>query len=302
MKRVLTIQDISCLGRCSTTVTLPVLSAMGIETVLLPTALLSTHTMFENPFRMDLSDQMDQITAHWRREQVHFDAIITGYLGTEKEIGQVIDVIREFRREDTFVFVDPVMGDHGRLYSGFDMAYAKRNLELCKEADMIVPNLTEACLMTDIPYQEEYDEAYIRGLLKELAGRMEKLPEGAASPARTGKQKVIAVTGVSFSEGKTGVMGEKCSPGDMNMADAEEGSFLYQTDKVPAVYHGTGDLFSAVTAGAIINGQSWQEALCLAAEHTALTIRETIKEHEDARYGVAFEKTLYMLKACCELS
>ena len=149
MKRILTIQDISCLGKCSITVALPVISAMGVETTILPTAVLSTHTMFQNFTVKDLTDQLVPITEHWKKEGIHFDAIYTGYLGSDEEIEIVKKIFADFGGDDTLIFVDPVMADHGKLYPAFDEAYAKHNASLCGAADIIVPNLTEACFMTD---------------------------------------------------------------------------------------------------------------------------------------------------------
>ncbi len=190
MKKILTIQDISCLGKCSLTVALPLLSALGNETVILPSALLSTHTMFKDFTFKDLSDQMLPICKHWQKEQVKFDAIYTGYLGNKEMIETVKQIISEFKTTDTMVFIDPVMADNGKLYPGFDTEYAAENASLCALADMIVPNISEACFLTGIPYQEEYDEAYIKRLLKGLLD--------------LGAQNVI-ITGVSLSANKTGV-------------------------------------------------------------------------------------------------
>ena len=146
MKRVLTIQDISCLGKCSLTIALPVISALGSEAVILPTAVLSTHTMFRNFTCKDLSDQLEPIANHWKSEGVAFDAIYTGYLGTIGQIDQVKELFRSFREKDTTIIVDPVMADNGKLYPAFDMDYVRKNAELCAEADIIVPNITEAAL------------------------------------------------------------------------------------------------------------------------------------------------------------
>ena len=169
MKKVLTIQDISCLGKCSTTVALPIISAMGVETVILPTAVLSTHTMFKNFTVKDLMDQLVPITDHWKAEGVKFDAIYTGYLGSAEEIEIVKKIFDEFKTEDTLIFIDPVMADNGKLYPAFDEKYAKENAKLCGKADIIVPNITEACFMTDTEYKEVYDEAYVKELLQKLA-------------------------------------------------------------------------------------------------------------------------------------
>ncbi len=268
MKRILTVQDISCFGKCSLTVALPLLSAMGIETVILPTAVLSTHTLFKGFTCRDLSDQLKPITDHWRREGITFDAVCTGYLGTEEEIDTVAGIIDAFRGEDTRVFVDPAMGDNGRLYPAFDAHYAKKNAVLCAAADVADPNITEAAFLTGMPYRESYTETYIRELLEALAQLGTKMP---------------ILTGVSLSEGRTGAMGY----------DAEKRSFFcYQNDRIPAAYHGTGDIFSSVLFGAFVLGIGRGDALRIAADYTALTIAETLKNPADPWYGVDFEATI----------
>ncbi|MBO4338961.1 MAG: pyridoxamine kinase [Clostridiales bacterium] len=268
MKRILTIQDVSCLGKCSLTVALPLLSAMGVETVILPTAVLSTHTMFEGFTVKDLSDQLEPITAHWKKQGFRFDAIYTGYLGTEEEIEAVKGIIKDFADENTLVFIDPAMGDNGKLYPAFDLAYAKRNATLCGIADVIVPNITEACFMTDAEYKEQYDEAYVRDLLNKLVSL---------------GSKTAILTGVSLSEGKTGAMG----------LDSETGEyFVYQNDRIPAAYHGTGDIFSSVVVGALMRGLSRVDAIKIAADYTADTIALTMNNPDKPWYGVDFEATI----------
>ena len=268
MKRILTIQDISCLGKCSITIALPTLSAMGVETVILPTAVLSTHTMFKNFTVKDLTDQLIPIAEHWKSENVRFDAIYTGYLGSAEEIDIARRVFEMFRADDTLIFVDPVMGDNGKLYPAFDTAYAALNAQLCADADIIVPNITEACLMTGTEYRETYDRSYIVSLLEKLSAL------GA---------KTSILTGVSLSPGKTGVMGR----------DRDSGAFFeYQNDRVDAAYHGTGDLFSSVCVGAVLRGRTLQEAVKIAADYTAHTIRVTLENPEKPWYGVDFERTL----------
>jgi pyridoxine kinase len=270
MKRVLTIQDISCLGKCSITIALPVISALGSEAVILPTAVLSTHTMFKNFTVKDLSDQIEPITQHWLSEDVKFDAIYTGYLGTPEQIDQMKELFTQFRGENTLVFVDPVMADNGKLYPAFDMAYAKKNAELCGAADIIVPNITEAAFMTDMEYREEkdHDEEYI----KKMLGRLAEL--GA---------RINVLTGVSLEPGKTGVMGFDTETGDY---------YLYQNDKINATFHGTGDLFSSTCVGEMMRGKSWQDAMRIAAEYTARTIEVTMQNPDKPWYGVDFEATL----------
>ena len=268
MKRVLTIQDISCLGKCSLTIALPVISALGSETVILPTAVLSTHTMFKNFTCKDLSDQIDPIAAHWQSENIEFDAIYTGYLGTVSQIDQMKELFRNFKGDDTLIIVDPVMADNGKLYPAFDMDYVKKNTELCSLADMIVPNITEASLMTGMEYREEYDEAYI----KELLGKLSEL--GA---------KITVLTGVSLEPGKTGIMGYDRTTGEY---------YVYQNQRIDAVYHGTGDLFSSTCVGEMMKGKDWRNAMRIAADYTAHTIEVTLQNPRKPWYGVDFEATL----------
>lgn len=273
MKRVLTIQDISCLGKCSLTIALPVISALGAETVILPTAVLSTHTMFRNFTCKDLSDQIEPIAAHWKSEGVAFDAIYTGYLGTAEQVDQIKELFRNFRGEDTVVIVDPVMADNGKLYPAFDMDYVKKNAELCAEADIIVPNITEASLMTGMEYREEYDESYV----KELLARLNELGAG-----------ISVLTGVSLEKGKTGVMGYERETGEY---------YIYQNRRIDAAYHGTGDLFSSTCVGQILRGLNWRDAMRIAADYTAHTIEVTLQNPDKPWYGVDFEATIPELLA-----
>ena len=268
MKRVLTIQDISCLGKCSLTIALPVISALGAETVILPTAVLSTHTMFRNFTCKDLSDQIEPIAAHWKSEGVAFDAIYTGYLGTAEQVDQIKELFRNFRGEDTVIIVDPVMADNGKLYPAFDMDYVKKNAELCAEADIIVPNITEASLMTGMEYREEYDESYV----KELLARLNELGAG-----------ISVLTGVSLEKGKTGVMGYERETGEY---------YIYQNRRIDAAYHGTGDLFSSTCVGQILRGLNWRDAMRIAADYTAHTIEVTLENPDKPWYGVDFEATI----------
>lgn len=267
MKRILTVQDISCLGKCSVTIALPVISALGTECVILPTALLSNHTLFRSFTSLDLSNQIGPITEKWVDEGVEFDGIYTGYLGSIEQIDMVKKLFDTFGR-DGIIFVDPVMADNGKLYPAFDMEYARRNTELCSCADIIVPNITEACIMTGSEYREEYDEIYVKDLLAKLV----KL--GA---------KITVLTGVSLSEGRTGIMGYD--------RDKDE-FYTYQNEKVGAMFHGTGDLFSSTAVGEIMKGMDWKDAMRIAADYTSHTISETLKNPKKAWYGVDFETTL----------
>ena len=271
MKRILTIQDISCLGKCSTTVALPVISAMGVETVILPTAVLSTHTMFKNFTVKDLTDELIPITEHWKQENFHFDAIYTGYLGSAEEIDIAKKIFDTFGGDDTKIIIDPVMADNGKLYPAFDENYAKLNAGLCGKADIIVPNITEACFMTDTEYKEVYDEAYINELLDKLA----KLGS-----------KIVILTGVSLSDGNTGLYGYDTTTGQY---------FIYQNERIDASFHGTGDIFASVFTGAITRGLSLEAAGALAADYTKDTIKVTLDNPEKPWYGVDFEATIPLL-------
>ena len=160
MKRIVTIQDISCLGKCSLTVALPIISAMGVEAAIIPTAVLSTHTMFKGFTCKDLDDQIVPITDHWKEQGIKFDGIYTGYLASEAQIQTVMSVIEKLK-DNTVVVVDPAMADNGKLYPAFDEAFPKEMAKLCGVADIILPNITEACFMTGTEYKEKYDENYV---------------------------------------------------------------------------------------------------------------------------------------------
>ena len=268
MKRIVTIQDISCVGKCSLTVALPIISAMGVEAAILPTAVLSTHTMFSNFTFKDLADQIEPIAAHWKKENFKFDAVYTGYLGSFEQIDLMKNFFDQFNTEDNLLFVDPAMADNGKLYPAFDEAFAKHMATLCAKADIIVPNITEACFMTGMEYKTEYDESYVKELLLKLSDL------GA---------KVSILTGVSFAEGKTGVMGY----------DKEKNEFsYYEHDKLPVSYHGTGDIFSSTCVGAMMNGMDWTEAVKVAADYTAECIRLTLEDPAKPWYGVNFEQAI----------
>lgn len=273
MKRIVTIQDISCVGKCSLTVALPIISAMGVETSIIPTAVLSTHTMFNNFTCKDLTDEIEPITKHWKEENIGFDAIYTGYLGSFEQIDIIANLFDEFKTPDNIILVDPVMADNGKLYPAFDEAFAKKMATLCAKADIIVPNITEASFMTGIEYKEVYDEAYI----KEMLGKLSEL--GA---------KISVLTGVSFKEGTTGVMGY----------DKENDEyFYYANEKLNASYHGTGDIFASTCVGALMNGLDWKEALKIAADYTAECIRITMEDPAKPWYGVNFEEAMpYLMK------
>lgn len=269
MKKIVTIQDISCVGKCSLTVALPIISAMGIETAVIPTAVLSTHTAFKGFTYRDLSNDIPLIQKHWKEENFKFDSIYTGYLGSIEQIDMLKQFFKEFRTLDNFIFIDPVMADNGKLYPGFDQHFADEMAKLCNLADIIVPNLTEASYMLQRKYKEEYNEEEIKGLLRELSD--------------LGPNEVV-LTGVSFNKNELGVM-------SYNKKDNQ--FFSYFREKIPAKYHGTGDIFSSTLVGALVNKNSLEEALKIAVDYVWETIKDTYEENKGNNvYGVNFESKI----------
>lgn len=268
-KRILTTQDISCLGQCSGSVALPVLSACGHETCLIPSALLSTHTgQFQGYTFFDLTDQIPGIIAHWQREGIKFDALYTGYLGNARQAQFVREMIETLLRPEALIIVDPAMADNGKLYAGLDKTCVDAMRSLCSAADVILPNLTEACLLTGIDYREGWDRDYINRLLDAL------LSLGAKS---------VVLTGVVFSEGTTGGI----------IAHGTERKY-FRHRRVNRMFHGTGDVFAASFTGAFLRGLSLEAAAELAARFTLRSIEKT--EDDPAHwYGVKFETALPML-------
>ena len=272
MKRIMTIQDISCIGKCSLTVALPIISAMGVEACVIPTAVLSAHTSFEGFTFRDLTEDIKPISAHWQKEKLEFDAIYTGYLGSKDQIDLMMDLFDTFGKKNTLLFVDPAMADNGKLYAGFSEEFASYMTKLCSKADVIVPNLTEACYMLGIPYPgSDYSEEDIKKILKDLANL------GA---------KQVVLTGISFDEKQLGAMAY----------DAQTDQyFSYYNKKIPTNYHGTGDIFASVCVGAMMRGYDLNHALKLAVDFTLECICKTEEDPTHRWYGVNFESAIPML-------
>lgn len=269
MKRIVTIQDISCVGKCSLTVALPIISAMGVETAVIPTAVLSTHTMFSGYTFRDLTEEIEPISKHWKSEKIGFDAIYTGYLGSQEQVALIGRFFDDYKTEENLIFVDPVMGDNGHLYTAFNNGFAAEMAKLCGKADIILPNITEACFMTGMDYKESYDEEYIKALLQGLV--------------KLGTKQAVVLTGVSLEGNKTGVVGFDVK---------SQNYFQYFHRKLIFSYHGTGDIFASATVGAKMNGKSLPESLKIAADYTALAIEETMKSGKEKCYGVEFEAVI----------
>ena len=272
MKRIVTVQDISCVGKCSLTVALPIISAMGVECGVIPTAVLSTHTAFPKFTFCDLTEEIPSITETWKELSLDFDAVYTGYLGSERQIALVEEFVRDFGEKKDFVtWIDPAMADHGKLYHGFTEAFALKMGDLCGKADVIVPNLTEAAFMLGIPYTESYDEAYIRDILVRLTEK------GA---------KCAALTGIELEEGKIGVYAYNSETKKF---------FSYYNEKLPVAYHGTGEIYSSCACGAYMRGISREDSLALAVDYTLECIRKTMQDENRRFYGVNFEEAMPML-------
>ncbi len=265
-KRILTIQDISCVGQCSLTVALPVISACGIETAILPSSVLSTHTGGFSGFTVrDLSGDMPAIMAHWVKEGITFAAIYTGYLGSAAQIDYVKAIFDATLVPGGLRIVDPAMADHGKLYSTFDMTYVEAMKRLCEVADIILPNITEACLLTGVPYRETYDASYINDLTAKL------LTLGAHT---------VVLTGVSYTPDTTGVI----------VRTATDNRY-HAHRRLPKNSHGTGDVFASSFVGALMNDRPPFEAAKIAADFTLACMEYTAPDPTHW-YGVKFEPLL----------
>ena len=272
--RVAAIHDLSGFGRCSLTIVIPALSAMGVQCCPLPTAYLSTHTGgFEGNTFLDLTDQMAPVTAHWRSLGLTFDAIYTGFMGSREQISLTADFLRTFRRPGCPAVVDPVMGDHGRPYRTYTPEMCAAMGELAGLADIITPNRTEAALLLGEDYDalRLEDEAHCRGWAEALS--------------LDGRRSVV-LTGVSLEPGRVGAA---CFDRDTGRTD------FASAPLAPGQFHGTGDLFSSVLTGALVKGRSLADAAQAAADFTSLCAEHTGKRDIPRREGVDFEPLLWRL-------
>lgn len=268
MKRIVTIQDISCFGKCSLTVALPIISACGVEVCPIPTAVLSTHTGGFKGFTIhDLTKEIYPITEHWKTLDMSFDGIYTGYLGSREQLKIVSDFIDDFKKENTLVFIDPVMGDHGRLYAGFDESFAKEMVSLVKKADIIAPNLTEVSYLLGEEYKEDFTDEEIKRMLKKLSDL------GA---------KTVIITGVRRGD-KLGVFAY----------ESEKDEFThYFRERINDTFHGTGDVFASVCSSALVKGFSVKEAIEIATDFVVECIHHTAPDKENHWYSVKFEECI----------
>lgn len=267
---VLSLQDISCFGQCSLTVALPILSACGLETVILPSAVLSTHTGgFSGWTFRDLTDDIPRIAAHWKKEGIRFRAFYTGYLGSARQIDMALDLAGSLLDGGAPLVVDPAMADNGVLYGGFDEAFVREMARLAAKADYLLPNVTEACLLTGTPYREPgaYDEAWIASLLSKLG--------------ELGAKKIV-LKGICLAENEIRVLVHDTAAGTTE---------AYRHERLPVSSHGTGDVFASAFTGALLRGRSPLEAVKVAADYVVACIKETMGDDGHA-YGVKFEPCL----------
>ena len=266
--KILTIQDISCYGQCSITVALPVVSAFGIETAILPSAVLSTHTSGFTDFTVrDLTEDLPEIRKHWEKEGIYFDAIYTGFIASIEQLDYIKDIIDSRLKPDGLVFVDPAMADHGEFYNGFDQEFADKMGELCKLGDYILPNTTEACYILHKPWKEEFTREEMLDMANELS--------------EFTKRHVI-LKGDTHEEGKLGMI----------VLDKEDSTCeVVYNDKVEYVSHGTGDVFASAYVGSTMIGKTPTQAAKVAGEFTKRAIEKTVGD-ENHKYGVKFEQVI----------
>jgi pyridoxine kinase len=267
-KRIVAIHDISCFGKCSLTVVLPIVSAAGVETCVIPTAVLSTHTGgFTGYTFRDLTGDIMPIALHWKSLGIGFDAIYTGYIGSTGQLDIICDVVDMFRGDTDFVVVDPVMADNGALYKLLDADFPVKMRKLVSKADIIIPNITEAALLTDKNYKEgPYTEEYITDLLEGLE--------------KFGVKKIV-LTGVYFDGEKIGIANYDCET---------KGLSYTMADRIEGYYHGTGDVFGSAFCAALIRGHSLERSARIAVDLTVSGISRTKAAGTDVRYGVNFEE------------
>ena len=266
-KKIAVINDFSGFGRCSLTVSIPIISAAGIQCCAIPTAVLSNHTGYQDYFFDDYTDKMSVYYSKWEKLELEFDAIYTGFLGSVRQIAIVEDFIDRFAGKETRIIVDPVMGDNGRLYATLTSEHCKRLRKLAARADVLTPNLTEACILTGIPYNEN-----ISGI-PELIALSERL--------RAAGSRDIVITGIKRS-------GSIC-----NFIYKQDGSYsVVAAPSVGCERAGTGDVFTSVLASRLICGDTLEDAVEISSDFVLDAIRITEKLETPPQDGLCFELLL----------
>lgn len=263
-------QDLSCVGQCSLTVALPILSRYGVEACVLPTAVLSNHTMFKGWSYLDLTPEIPAIYENWKNNGIKFDAFLLGYLGKKELMALAEKCFDGFANEGAPIIIDPVFADNGKLYGGFDLEYVAEMKKLIRRADIILPNVTEACFLTGTEYREEHSDEYI----KELAGKLFDI---------TGK--TVVITGVEWSN----LIGEYVLTEIMRAKKPTLRGEYIMLEKLPEKRHGTGDIFASVFTANYLNGKSLSNCCSAASRFVIDCLKETDPAHF---YGVNFEKVL----------
>lgn len=271
-KQVLAIHDLSCVGRCSLTVALPVLSAAGLHVSVLPTALLSTHTgEFTGYTNLDLTQEMAKIYAHFQTLPLRFDGLYSGFLGSWEQLALVEDVFAHYRRADTLLLVDPVMADHGKLYATYTETLARDMGRLCRQADVIVPNLTEAAILLEASYREQPSFPQVEAMLRALHKRY-------------GCRQAV-ITGIL----RDGLLGAAAYDAQRDCV------FFHGQPPMEHVFYGTGDVLASALLAGLMRGRSLSQAATLAVDFTYQSMLHTLDNGLPLRYGVAFEQALPML-------
>lgn len=270
MKKVVSIQDVSCVGKCSQTVALPIISSMGIETAILPTSILSTHTAFKEFTFKKLTEELYKIKEHWKREKFQFDLIYIGYTGSEEILDFVLEFISEFKTRSNIIIFDPAMADNGEMYQGISKNIFAKIKEVAKKTDIIRLNRTEATFLLEKPYKEQLNLEEGQKLVKEL----QKL-----------NKKQVVMTGIE-KDNKIGALGY-------------DGNAYYNNFEIkyPKNYHGTGDIFTSTLAGSLVKGKKLEEAIKISTKFTTECVRITYEDKDSEEYGVNFEQAIpYLLK------
>jgi pyridoxine kinase len=269
IKKIACINDFTGFGRCSLSVALPVLSVLGVQCCSIPTAVFSNHTGFESFFKHDFTDCFNEYTSEWEKLGLHFDAIYSGYLGSKEQVKLVVDFIDRFKTPDTLIIVDPVMGDNGKLYKSFSKETATGLKELTRRADIITPNLTEACFLTDTPFTDSPSEENLRQIAKRLD------PEN---------KKRTVITGITSEDN---IITNFIS----NRGEISE----YKSISTAPSRSGTGDLFASIIAAAAVKSIAFTDSVSIAADFVKLSTEYSHEFGAPETDGAVFEPFLYRL-------
>lgn len=268
-KKIAVINDLAGYGKCALTVSIPIISSMCVAACPIPTSIFSNHTGYPSFHFKDLTDEMIPYIEQWKKLNFSFDGIISGYLGSREQIDIVANFIKEFKKENTCVIVDPIMGDHGKTYSAYTPEMCSKMKELVKYADVLTPNITEACILTDTPYKNSWQRKEIVEIARKLS---------SAGPSK------VVITGI----------GQKTYITNLCFVKEEEPVFI-STHKIGTGRHGTGDIFTAMIAADAVNGVEFKESVRKAANFIKKCIQHSIDLGVPEPEGVVFEDLLYML-------